>query len=218
MNKGLLASIVAGTIFISGMVSPFIVQADENKGQPLNRPGIQQSHVDPDQAAQKLSDVFRVSKEDVLKYTQSGVHYRDLYRASFLAKAGGKSLQEVMQAKTATNSWKDVAQALGITREAMKSTRWDIAATNMETKLSIAKQTSMKFLQQGYHPRDIAVANELAKNTNKPIADVLGLKKINNTWSEVATSLGIDQNIFKQDMSHVKTAFPHRGHHHKQVQ
>lgn len=211
MNKKFIAAVVAGVVIIGGALSPFIVQAATGQKGPCNRPPMSERRFDPDKAAQRMADTFGVSKEDILKYSQQGIHFRELWKASFLAKASGKSLQEVMTAKTYDNTWKDVAQSLGITREMLRSTRQDLAATRLESKLSIARQVSLPLLQQGYHSRDIAVANELAQNTGKPIMDILSMKQINNTWFDVATSLGVAENTFKEDIGKLKAAFPHRG-------
>jgi hypothetical protein len=210
LNKKAIAGLVAGAFILAGAAIPFTVQAAaENNPGNFDKPAFHQRHFDPDKMAQNISDTFGVNKEEVLKYQQEGIKFRDLFRASFLAKASGQSLKEVMGAKTFDNTWKDVAKALGVTKEKMQATRNDIASTRLENKLSISKQTSLELMQQGYRPRDIAVANELAQNTGKPIGDVLSLRKINNTWYDVAQTLGVDDNTFKQDMQNLKAAFPH---------
>ncbi len=203
--------LVAGVLFLAGVAAaPFIAQAAAQPEATNNPPG-HHFQVDPDKAAQRLADNFGVSKDEVLKYQQQGVNFRDLSKASLLAKASGKSLAEIMAAKTTANTWKDVAQSLGVTKEKMQAVRQDIAASRLESKLGIPKQSSLELLQQGYHLRDIAVANKLAANTGKSVTDVLALKKINNRWSDVAQTLGVDDNTFRQDMKDLRGAFPHRG-------
>ncbi|MDR3590850.1 MAG: hypothetical protein P4N41_14455 [Negativicutes bacterium] len=216
-NRKTVIGLVVGTFILAGAVLPFMVQAAENEGfgGGPGHPGFHQRQFDPDKMAGKLADTFGVSKDEVLQYNEQGINFRDISRASFLAKAGGYSLKEVMAAKTYDNTWKTVAQNMGITKEKMKATRQDMAATVLDKKLSIAKEVSLPLLQQGYRGRDIAVANELSKNTGKPVAEVLSLRKINNTWRDVAETLGVDDNTFKQDMKNLKTAFPQRGFHHK---
>jgi len=212
-NKRMVIGFILGTFILAGAVLPFMVQAAETEG-PGN-PGFQHRHFDPEKVAAKISDTFGVDKDEILKYHEQDVNFRDLFKASFLAKASGHSLKEVLAAKTYDNTWKDVAQTLGVTKEKMKATRQDIASTQLEKKLNIAKEVSLPLMQQGYRGRDIAVANELEKNTGKPIVDVLSMRKINNTWHDVAETLGVDDNTFKQDMQNLKAAFPHRGFHHQ---
>jgi hypothetical protein len=206
-----IIGVTAGALILAGTLSPFIVQAAAESDGSWQPPAMHQRHFDLDKVAQRIADTSGVNKEDVLKYLHEGVNVRDIFKASFLAKASSKSLKEVMEVKTYDNTWQDVAQSLGVTKEQMKATHNDIAATRLESKLHISRQTSLDLMQQGYRARDIAVANALANNTGKPIIDVLAMKKINNDWRDVASSLGVDDNTFKQDMKAFRTAFNHNG-------
>lgn len=213
LTKKSLIGLTAGVVLLVGAVSPLAVQAaaqDDCSGQP---PAMHQRHFDPDKLAQRIADTYGVKKEDVLKYRQEGINFRDVSKASFLSKASGKSLKEVMELKTYDNSWRDVAGSLGLTKEQLKATRNDIAATRLEQKLHISKEKTLGLMQQGYRAHDIAVANALAGNTGKPISDILDMKKINNTWHDVATAAGVDDNTFKQDMKNLRAAFHHPGFH-----
>jgi capsular polysaccharide biosynthesis protein len=216
LTRKKIIGLTTGVIMLAGVASPFTVQAAAENGGSWQPPEMQQCHFNPDKIAQRIADTYGVNKEAVLKYHNEGVNFKEVSQGAFLAKASGKSLKEVMEVKTYDNTWKDVAQALGVTKEQIKATRNVIAATQLENKLHISKQTSLDLMQQGYRARDIAVANALANNTGKPIIDVLAMKKINNTWHDVASSLGVDDNTFKQDMKDLKTAFHHnqfRGPH-----
>lgn len=213
LTKKSIIGLTTGVVILAGTMSPFAVQAAAENDCSGQSPAMQQRHFDPDKMAQRIADTYGVNKSEVLKYHHEGVNLRDVFKASFLAKASGKSLTEVMSVKTYNNTWKDVAQTLGVTKEQMKATRNDIAATRLESKLHISKETSLNLMQQGYHARDIAVANALANNTGKPISDVLAIKQINNTWHDVANTLGVDDNTFKQDMKDLRAAFHHPGFH-----
>lgn len=210
MNKKTIASLVAGVIILGGAVTPFIAQAAD-QASPADIP--EHHQMDPDKFAQNIADTYGISKDEILKYQQNGASFRDLSKAAFLAKASNKPLGEVLTAKTAANSWKSVANSLGVTREKVRAVRQDITATQLETKLSIPKQASLDLMNQGYRSQDIAVANELAKNTNKPIADILSMRQINNTWQNVSQTLGINDAAFTQDMKNIQVAFPHHGFH-----
>jgi len=208
-NKKMVVGFMVGTFILAGIAIPFMAQAAEIDG--FASPGFQHRHLDPDKVAGKIADIFGVDKEEVLTYHDRGVNFITLCRASFLAKAGGQSLQKVMANKSYDNTWKDVAESLGITKEQRKATRQDIAATLLDKRLNIAKPTALGLMQLGYRARDIAVANELAKNTGKPITDVLSMRKINNTWRDVAESLGVAANTYDQDIQTLKAAFPEIG-------
>lgn len=213
LTKKSILGLTAGIVMLAGSMSPLAAQAAAENDSACQPPAMHQRHFDPDQIAQRIADTYGVNKDDVLKYCNDGVKFKDISKASLLAKAGNKSIKEVMEVKTYDNTWKDVAQSLGITKEQMKAAHNDIAATRLETKLQISKQTSLDLLQQGYRAHDIAVANALSNNAGKSINDVLAMKKINNTWHDVATDLGVDDNTFQQDVKTLRTAFHHEGFH-----
>ena len=213
LTKKSILGLTAGVVMLAGSVSPLAVQAVAENDWACQTPAMHQRHFDPEKIAQRIADTYAVNKDDVLKYCNDGIRFKELFKAAFLAKASNKSLKEVMEVKTYDNTWQDVAQSFGVTREQMKATRNDIAATRLENKLQISKQTSLALLQQGYRAHDIAVANALSNNTNKPISDVLAMKKINNTWHDVASDLGVDDNTLKKDMENLRTAFYNKGFH-----
>jgi len=206
---------IAGTFMIAAAATPFIVQASEIEQSPAGQH--QKSHrvhhqISPEKAAQHLSDVFDIDKATILKYNAEGMSFKDINRAAFFANASGKSLSDVMSLKTPDNKWKDVATTIGITKEQMKSTRQNMIANSLNKKVGAEKQTTLDLLQNGYHGRDIGMASQLANNTNKPITEVLDLKKINNTWSDVANTLGVDKEIFIKDVQKLGYGFKHKGH------
>ncbi|MBP2656210.1 MAG: hypothetical protein H6Q73_3779 [Firmicutes bacterium] len=217
-NKKTVLGLITGTFLLSNALTPLAAQASERVDSGKHNCSIQQRHLDPEKSAQRLTDTYGVNKQDVLKYQQDGVKMPDLARASVLAKASGRSLKDIMAAKTYDNTWKDVAQAFGITKEKIKAVHQEITAVKLEQTLKISKQTSLNLMHQGYRPYDIAIANELAKDTRKSTANILALKKINNTWLDVAQSIGVREAAFNMDMQAVKAAFPRPGSHKPQHQ
>lgn len=217
LSRNAIAAIVAGTFIMAAAASPFIVQAAEIEQPPVGQhqtdhKNLKNHKVDPTQVAQRLSDIFGIDKEVILKYNTNGMSFKDIRRAAFLANASGQSLEDVISHKTPDNNWKDVATTLGITKEQMRATRQNMVANDLNKKIGLDKQTTLDLLQTGYHGRDIGMASELAKNTNKPIAEVLSMRKINNTWFDVATTLGVDKDTFKKDAQELGCGFQHRGH------
>ncbi|CUH96452.1 hypothetical protein P22_2542 [Propionispora sp. 2/2-37] len=202
-----IAAFVIGTFMLAGAAaSPLLVQAAE---AAKDRPVRQQQKMDPDQVAQHIADKFNISKDTVLKYQQAGYDTRDIVTAAFFGQLSGKPFEEVIKLKTNSNTWKDVQQTLGITTEQIKTAHINMFAGQINAKTGLDTATATTLLNQGYHPRDIAVAAQLAKNTGKNIQDVLDLKKINNTWKDVADSLGVSQDTLKQDMQEIRGLFPH---------
>jgi len=212
--KKTIAAIAIGAFILAGIAVPYIAQADRADDQ---RPAFGQRHVDPDKAASRLSETYGIDKSAVLKYLNDGVPMRNLNRAAFLAQASGKSLDDVLALKTADNSWKDVAKTLNITKEQFKATRNTLLSNRLNAKLGLDKQATFALFDQGYLPRDVAMAGLLAQNTGKSMDDILALKKINNRWSDVATTLGVDHDTLKQDIQQLRQAFPGRGHRHHEA-
>jgi hypothetical protein len=212
-SRKIIAAMVAGTFIIAAAATPFIVQASEIKQPPAgqHQKGQRNHQVSPEKAAQRLSDVFGIDKASILKYNTNGMSFRDISKAAFFANASGKSLANVISHKTPDNKWKDVAATLGITKEQMKATRHNMAANSLHKKIGLDKQTGLDLLQEGYHVRDIGMASQLGKNSSKPIVEVLSLKKINNTWFDVANTLGVDKETFKKDAKELGYGFKHKG-------
>lgn len=201
----------AGALILAGACGLYAVKA--HPGHSYDRTAIHQKCISPDQQAQKMAETFGIDKREILNYFEQGTCFRDLSRAAFLAKASNQSLQQVIALKTPDNTWKNVAESLGITPEKAKAARQDMMAGRLE-KLHIAKQNSLDLMQQGYRPHDIAMAQELAENTGKTASDILDMRKINNTWRDVAQTLGVSEEIFKQDMQNIREVFPHKGMRH----
>ena len=214
LSKNTIAAMVAGTFIMAAAASPFIVQASEIQ-QPTtgqHQKYEQKRQQTPEQTAQHLSAAFGIDQATILHYTASGMNVKDISRAAFLANASGKSIDDVISHKTADNSWKDVSTAMGITKEQIHAARQNMIANGLNKKMGLDKQITVDLLTQGYHPQDIVMASQLAKNTNKSINDVLSMKKINNRWSDVATTLGVDKETFKNDMKAIGHGFGHKGH------
>lgn len=216
LSRQKIAALVAGTFIMAAAATPFIVQASDIQQQPQpagQHQRDQKNHkISPEQAAQRLSEAFGIDQATILKYNANGMSFKDIGKAAFLANASGKSLDEVISYKTPDNKWKDVATTMGITKEQMQAARQNMVANRLNKKIGLDKQTTLDLLHQGYHSQDIGMASQLAKNTNKPIVEVLSLKQINNKWSDVANTLGVDKETFKNDVKELGHGFGHKGH------
>ncbi len=212
-NKKNLTALAIGGLLLSGIAAPLAVQASENH-RPVNAG---QRMGERSKMTQEFAAQFGISESELQAYREKGVEMRDLGHAAMLAKISGKPLADVMAAKTLNTSWKELSQTLGVTPQQMKAAFEDMIASRMESKLSINKQTSLELMKQGYHAKDISVAGLLAADTGKSINDVLSQKKINNSWHDVATTLGVNEDTFQQNMQTLRHAVPpmdgHRGPH-----
>jgi plasmid maintenance system antidote protein VapI len=205
-NKKMIAAIVAGTFLFVGAIAPFAVKAataDKNE-----RPRFHQRQIDPQQAAARLSEAFGISQATVLKYHNDGYPFHDLGKAAFLAKASGKTFEDVLALKTGEKTWRTVAEELGVSREQMRATRQDLQAERISSKLNISKATVTDLQSKGYRGHDIAMAGILSKKTGKSAQNILNMKQINNTWFAVAESLEVDKEAFAAEMKEFRGSVP----------
>lgn len=173
--------------------------------------------------AQDLADTFDLDKQAILNYNQQGWKMHDLREAAFLSFASQKPLADVLNMKTASNGWPDVNEALGLTREQHFNAREKLMVKRLSVNLNIDFSEIEALLQKGYHPRDIAIANQLAVKTGKKINQVLSMKKINNRWFDVATDLGLSADDYRAALYEMRPCpefdgpggydHPRRGHH-----
>lgn len=210
VSKKTVAIFVLGAFVLAGAALSPLAQA---AGAEKARPALEQRQHDPEKAAQRLSEAYGISKDTILTRVNGGASFRDVHRAAFLAKASGKTFDEVLDLKTGDNTWKDVAKTLGVTKEQAKATFHGLSADRLNAKLGLDRATVLGLLDQGYKTRDIAVAGLLAENAGKTPASVLDMKKINNTWRDVAETLGVSDETFKQDIVKLRQAFGRGGHH-----
>lgn len=63
----------------------------------------------------------------------------------------------------------------------------------------LAEDTALKLLNDGYNPRDIRIAAKLSNVTGKDIKSVLNMKKINNSWQDVAEKLNVNWSDVRPD-------------------
>lgn len=211
VSKKSVIALALGALLLVGAAAPLFAQAAQgDQAQPAKA----HHQIDPAKVATRVADTYGIDQTTVLARLNNGAKPKDVNAAAFLAKASGKSFDEIMDLKKSDNTWKDVTKSLGVTREQMKATRQSMAADRLSAKLDLDRATVADLLGQGYKARDIGMAGLLAQNTDKPIASVLDQKKINNTWRDVAENLGVSNDTLKQDMQKMHQAFGgHRGHH-----
>ncbi len=211
-----VVAVALAALLLVGAAAPLFAQSAQGDQA---RPAKAHHQMDPAKVAARLAETYGISQDTVLARLNSGTGAKDVHAAAFLAKASGKTFDEVLDLKKSDNTWKDVAKTLGVTREQMKATRQAMTADRLSAKLGFDRDTALNLLDQGYRSHDIAMAGLLAENTGKTPASILDMKKINNTWRDVASSLGVSNDTLKQDMKKLHEAFGgfghggHRGHH-----
>ena len=184
-KKKFLAGILSGALLLTG------AQAFANPPEPP-----QWTAEDERQAAENisgwvnyLSDEFGADPAQVEDALNRGVHIRDIQYAALLSKLSGKSFSDVLAMKL---DWFQVAEKLGVTREQIEKFYRQQMDTRLAKNAEVDVKTVQSLLKDGYAPHDIMIAGKIAKSAGKDIKAVLGKRKINNTWSDVAKSFGVD--------------------------
>ena len=203
-NRKLLAGVLAGALLVTGGITTMSAQAAQRDG---NQPRVErqcpaggpQRQMDSSEMAKHISEQFGVSESEVKDALDAKTDFRNIGRAAMLAKISNKSFSDVLGMKTDSNSWRDVADSLGVTRDQIRSERQSMTADRIAAKGTIEKDAALSLLENGYQPRDIEKAALLAKESGKDVQSVLDLKKINNRWSDVAEQLGVSKDVLHQD-------------------
>ena len=194
MTKKMLAGMVAGAVLLAGGVT--CVQAAQDRGNTEQMAGRQGFHqppqMDKEKIAEKIAGTFQVSKDEVLNALNSREDFHNVGQAAMLAKLSGKSFGDVMAMKTKDNRWRDVQDSLGITREQIRNEMDSLSAARIAEHGNVDLAAAKALLKNGYAAQDIEMAGILAKESGKTLQAVLDMKKINNRWTDVAKSLGVD--------------------------
>lgn len=195
-NRKVLAGIAVGLAIAAGTAGMYQMETTK----PVSAAAQEQRQApqfDVNKAAKHIADSFGVDESQVRAAIEDRRDFRDIGRAAALAKLSGKSFQDVLAMKTDSNTWKEVRNALGVTEEAERNLQTERMAEHICQDTTIDRDEAIRLLKDGYSPRDIQAAALLSKASGKDIRDVLGMKKINNSWRDVAASLQVDDSVLQ---------------------
>ena len=156
-----------------------------------------------------FSEKYGVDSAQLEKAFKDGVPMPDIRNAAVLSKLSGKNFSDVLAMKV---DWPQVAEKLGVTEKQVKEYFQQEREEFFAKKANVDVKTLRALLKDGYHPHDIAVAAAIAKASGKDIKSVLGKRKINNTWDDVAKSYSVDM---KKIMPPDHPPVGHHGRHHR---
>ena len=192
--RKIIAGMAVGAMMITGAVTyQTAFAADNAPAMHQSRSGGMHhgQQVNKEDLAKRMAKDFGLKEADVLTALNDGGNVRDIHQAAILAKASGKNFNEVLALKKDKN-WAEVEKSLGVTREQKKEAMIKLMTASLSSSSSLTESQIQKLLSDGYRPHDIAYAGQLAAKSGKDVQSVLDMKKINNTWRDVAKSLGID--------------------------
>ena len=197
IRKKILAGLLSGALLLTGTAA----FANPPEPSPEQEKAWQEeAAVNIGGWAKYLNEKYGVDNAQVEKALNDGVHIEDVRTAAILAKLSGKSFSEVLAMKV---DWFQVAEKLGVTREQVKNFYEQERDEHFAKSAGIDVKTLQSLIKDGYDMRDIDIAGKIAKASGKDIKSVLGKRKINNSWDDVAKSFGVD----------MKQIMPPPGHH-----
>lgn len=196
VGKRIAIGMITGAVILCGAIGTYNAaahaEADRGRHHTENMPP---RRMDSSKLAEHISDQCGVDKAQVQKYLESGsCDPIDLMEGAIIAKLSNKSFDDVLAAKTANTRWSDVAEKFGVSRDDIRNAHDEMMADGLARNGAISKSDALKLLKDGYHPEDLSIASEIAKSSGKSISDVLSMKKLNNSWWDVAQSLGVSEN------------------------
>ena len=204
MKKKMIAGIVAGAVLLGTGYGALAQAAETNSSKDIpSQDMMKQGHkgqppqMNADEAAKNIHETFGVDESEVKEAINARKDFRDIGQAAMLAKISGKSFKDVLAMKTDSNNWQDIGKSLGVTREQVHEQMNAMTAEHIAQKGNIDQATALALLKNGYHSQDINAAAILAKQSGKDIQSVLDLKKINNSWTDVAEQLGVDKSVLR---------------------
>lgn len=204
-QRKMIAGIAAGLLLTAGGFGVLSAQSQSGDYMPHHmfakgeRPNGQAPKMDAADAAKHIAETFDVDEKQVKSAIDENKDFRDIGQAAMIAKVSGKSFKDVMALKTDDKDWREIGESLGVTPEKVEEIRQDMTAQRLSKSGNIEESTALKLLKDGYQPRDIDIAADLAKASGKDIQTVLDHKKINNHWRDVAKELGVDESVLQQD-------------------
>ena len=200
-KKRLLAGLLSGALLFTGsqaLAAPPEMPEDNRDWQAEEA-----EHIGG--WAKFISEHYGVDIAQVEAALNDGVHIEDVRQAAVLAKLSGKNFKDVLAMKV---DWSQVAEKLGITRKQMHEFFKREHEEAFAKHAGIEVKTLQGLLKDGYDLRDIDIAAKIAKSSGKDVKTVLGKRKINNTWDDVAKSFGVD-------LQKIMPPPPPPGHHHR---
>lgn len=155
------------------------------------RDGFHRGSIDADRAAASIAENYGIEETIVQRYLDDGWHPRAIEQGCLLADLSGQSLDTIMDTKAQGLSWQQVAASFNVTQDNIANARAKSFAQDFAQRHDMNEYTARRLLEDGYHPDDIAIANAIAKRSDTPIYKVISMRKINNTWQDVAHEVGL---------------------------
>ena len=197
-KKKVLTLALAGAFVATGLVTTQYFQPIVSASHAQHQRQTPPKQLTNKEMAQNISDMFGIDKQVILNDLNKGYNIRDVHRAAMISYTANKPFDEILQAKTMTNNWRDVGESFGVTRDKLQQSQRILFSKNMAKQLHVDEAEVTAYMNDGYRPHDLIIASALAQKSNKDLKAVMAMKNSNNHWKDVAASLNISDSDFKQ--------------------
>lgn len=224
--KKTIAAAIAGAFIATGIAYlPHAAFAASPQATHFNQ---YRHNFNAESTLQNIQDRFGVDKKVLLEYQAKGWKAQELHRAAFIAHTAKVPIADVLNAKAQNKTWTEISESYGVTKEQYINATRDFRNNQLAKNLNLKEDVVKTLISKGYHPRDIAMAATLSQKANKSIDTVLEHKKINNTWQDVATTIGLSNEVYEACRTDAEQCFGNDRHtrygdkqnfrHHRQYQ
>ncbi|WP_108025290.1 hypothetical protein [Melghirimyces profundicolus] len=210
---------IVGAAAATGLLLGGTATSPSLTGQPT----VQAAEERPDEAKAEspyhrfqkhLADYLGTDEAEVQKALESHAP-KDVAWAAVIAKSAGRSLEEVLAAKT-NKRWREVAESYGVPQETFRREAGKLFRRTAKVRhLKLHPERTIRGLAaylgtepgevvrqgkaQGADLHDLVKAAVLSKAGGKPFKEVLALKEKYGSWKEVAENLGVEKPAWKKE-------------------
>ncbi len=157
-----------------------------------------------------------INKDQIKKYLDSGVNYRDLDRACLYAYLTKKPVDEILSLKKEL-PWTRVQYKLGLTAQKFHTLNTRYKAERTHHWWGFDEKRSYKAMMEGYPWHWVKIAWIMAEHSDFTMEQVLASRKYTESWIQWAErNLNIDAKTYNQwidkykNPSYIPPKFPKR--------
>lgn len=138
-----------------------------------------------------ISKQYGIRFSSLLKFCDAGGRLDEACHIAHIAMLSNKSFDSIVSLKHGDNSWSEVFHKAGISEDVIRAYRKNIAADMLKLRYGIDHEISFVLIDECYRLGDISRAAQLAVLAKMDVREVLGMKRINNSWDDVAKLLEV---------------------------
>lgn len=133
---------------------------------------------------------FLLPEEEIGKYFDEGIAYKELKELCLHAYIAKRPLAEVVDLRK-KYTWTRAKALLGLTPQKIYDGTLAYKADRLYRLAGIDKKTSIKYMKMGYASHQVKRAYFISTHCDKPLLEILEMKTRQLKWGDVAEKLGL---------------------------